>query len=158
MLLAKPEPIGDDCTNHRWRFFKNCLGALDGSYADVTLPRSDQPRYQNRKGHISVNVLAVCDTNINFVYVLTGWEGSVNDSRVLQDAITKEPGFCVPRGNYYLCDGGYPNGDGFLSPYRGIRYHLKEWGSGASLPKNKKEYFNMKHAHARNVIERAFSI
>ncbi|KAL8530945.1 hypothetical protein ACS0TY_007823 [Phlomoides rotata] len=100
MLLAKPEPIGDDCTDHRWRMFKNCLGALDGSYVNVTVSRSDQPRYRNRKGHISVNVLAVHDTNMNFVYVLTGWEGSANDSRVLRDVITKEPGFRVLRGLY----------------------------------------------------------
>ncbi|KAL8553490.1 hypothetical protein ACS0TY_001978 [Phlomoides rotata] len=25
MLLAKPEPIGDDCTDHRWRLFKYAL-------------------------------------------------------------------------------------------------------------------------------------
>ncbi|KAL8510233.1 hypothetical protein ACS0TY_017155 [Phlomoides rotata] len=81
-------------------------------YVDVTVPRSDQPRYRNMKYHISVNVLVICNINMNFIYVLTWW-----------------------KGNYYLCDGGYPNGDGFLSPYRGIRYHLKEWGSGASLPR-----------------------
>ncbi|KAL8535514.1 hypothetical protein ACS0TY_011226 [Phlomoides rotata] len=131
---------------------------IDRSFLSVTIPRTDQPRYQNRKGQVSVNILVVCDVNMNFIYVLTGWEGSANDSRVLRDDVNKNPGFHVPRGNYYICDGGYPNGDGYLSPCWGIRYHLKEWGSGASLPRNKEEYFNMKHERARNVIERSFDV
>lgn len=59
---------------------------------------------------------------------------------------------------YYLCDNGYTNCDGFLAPYRNVRYHLKEWGTGNSAPRNAKELFNMRHASARNVIERAWGI
>lgn len=55
-------------------------------------------------------------------------------------------------------DSGYTNGDGFLAPYRGVRYHLQEYGDGPSAPRNYKEYFNLKHAKARNMIERAFGI
>ncbi|KAL7205051.1 hypothetical protein ACSBR2_018050 [Camellia fascicularis] len=29
-------------------------------------------------------------------------------------------------GYYYLVDAGYTNGQGFLAPYRGQRYHLSE--------------------------------
>ncbi|KAA0031842.1 retrotransposon protein [Cucumis melo var. makuwa] len=54
---------------------------------------------------------------------------------------------------YYLCDAGYPNAEGFLAPYRGQRYHLQEWRGDANAPTNAKEYFNMKHSSARNVIE-----
>lgn len=50
------------------------------------------------------------------------------------------------------------NGEGFLAPYRGIRYHLHEYGHGPLAPQNPREYFNMKHAKASNVIERAFGI
>lgn len=57
-----------------------------------------------------------------------------------------------------MCDGGYTNGEGFLAPYRGVRYHLKEWDSGSAAPENYREYFNMKHSKARNVIERAFGL
>ena len=61
-------------------------------------------------------------------------------------------------GNYYLADSGYANAPGFLTPYRGARYHLKEWGNGRSAPTGPEEYFNMKHSSARNVIERAFGL
>ncbi|TYJ95515.1 retrotransposon protein [Cucumis melo var. makuwa] len=47
---------------------------------------------------------------------------------------------------------------GFLVPYRGQRYHLQEWRGVANAPTNLKEYFNMKHSSARNVIERAFGV
>ncbi|GJX59657.1 retrotransposon protein, putative, ty1-copia subclass [Tanacetum coccineum] len=46
-------------------------------------------------------------------------EGSAADSRVLRDAISRPNGLKVTRGSYYLCDAGYTNGDGFLTPYRG---------------------------------------
>ncbi|KAL8556047.1 hypothetical protein ACS0TY_003739 [Phlomoides rotata] len=40
---------------------KDCLGALDGTLIDVTIPEIDRARYRTRKGTISVNVLAACD-------------------------------------------------------------------------------------------------
>ncbi|KAL0295082.1 UNVERIFIED_CONTAM: hypothetical protein Sradi_6853600 [Sesamum radiatum] len=114
---------------------QGCLGALDGTYIDVRVKAEDRARYRTRKGSIAVNVLGVCDRDMRFIYVLVGWEG-----------------------NYYLVDGGYSNGEGFLSPYRGVRYHLKEWESGNNTPQNHQEFFNMKHASARNVIERTFGL
>ncbi|XP_012836526.1 PREDICTED: uncharacterized protein LOC105957141 [Erythranthe guttata] len=56
---------------------------------------------------------------MNFIYLLTGWEGSAADSRILRDAVTRDNGLRVPTGNYYLVDNGYTNGEGFLAPYRG---------------------------------------
>ena len=60
-------------------------------------------------------------------------------------------------GYYYLCDAGYTNGEGFLAPYRGQRYHLNEWRHGLQ-PTTLEEYFNMKHSSTRNVIERCFGL
>ena len=54
-------------------------------------------------------------------------------------------------------DSGYTNGERFFAPYRGIRYHLSEWREDCA-PINYEEYFNMKHASARNVIERCFGL
>lgn len=45
----------------------------------------------------------------------------------------------------------------FLSPYRGERYHLSDFRDGHQ-PHTPKEFFNMKHSSARNVIERCFGI
>ncbi|XP_057803759.1 uncharacterized protein LOC131019093 [Salvia miltiorrhiza] len=158
LFLSKPEAVPADCSDPRWRWFKGCLGALDGTYVSVTVGNEDKPRYRTRKGQISTNVLGVCDRHCNFSYVLAGWEGSAADSRVLRDAIRRPHGLKVPRGKYYLCDNGYANSEGFLTPFKGVRYHLKEWGPNNARPQNKEELFNLRHSKARNAIERAFGI
>ncbi|KAL6219007.1 hypothetical protein ACLB2K_012214 [Fragaria x ananassa] len=94
---------------------------------------------------------------LEFIFVLLGWEGSASDSRVLHDAVTRTSGLRVPTGYYYLVDGGYTNGERFLAPYRGTRYHLSELDNG-NMPRDHVEYFNMKHSKARNVIERSFGL
>ncbi|KAH6786697.1 hypothetical protein C2S52_006249 [Perilla frutescens var. hirtella] len=139
ILLVKPEPVPDDCTDSRWKWFKGCLGALDGTYINVYVSNTDKPRYRTRKGQISTNVLAVCDRKMQFVYVLPGWEGSASDSRILRDALNRANGLKVPKGHYYLCDNGYANSEGFLTPYKGVRYHLKEWGPTNARPQNKEK-------------------
>ncbi|KAL8502522.1 hypothetical protein ACS0TY_021602 [Phlomoides rotata] len=135
-----------------------CLGALDGTFVNIRVPTINGGRYRTRKGQITTNVLAICDINMKFVYVLPGWEGSASDVRILRDSVNRPHGLKVPVGNYYLCDNGYANSEGFMAPYRGVRYHLKEWGPAAAQPANPQEHFNMRHNKARNVIERAFGI
>ncbi|XP_057550978.1 protein ALP1-like [Amaranthus tricolor] len=105
-----------------------------------------------------MNVLGVCSPEMEFIYVLPGWEGSAHDGRILRDAISRPNGLKVPKGCYYLCDGGYTNGEGFLAPYRGHLYHLREWNNGPRQPQTAEEYFNLRHAKARNVIERCFGL
>jgi len=53
-------------------YFKDCLGALDGTHISAFVPVEDQPRYRNRKGTLSQNVLAVCDFDMRFLYILSG--------------------------------------------------------------------------------------
>ncbi|KAL7215875.1 hypothetical protein ACSBR1_027925 [Camellia fascicularis] len=139
LLLKKPEPITANCTDDRWSCFQNCLGALDGTYVKVLSPAIDKPRYRTRKGEIATN------------------EGSASDSRVLRDAVSRPNGLKVPTGHYYLVDAGYTNGEGFLAPYRGQRYHLSTWREWGALTAPQ-EFFNMRHSFARNVIERCFGL
>ncbi|KAL8484743.1 hypothetical protein ACS0TY_027155 [Phlomoides rotata] len=95
ILLSQPRPIDENCTNERWKHFKvqlnimGVLGALDGAYINVTVPVQDRARYRNRK---------VCDIHMNYVYVLTVWEESAADSRVLRNAITRNNEFRIPQG------------------------------------------------------------
>nr|KAJ0198623.1 hypothetical protein LSAT_V11C600332080 [Lactuca sativa] len=111
---------------------KGFLEAINGTYIEVNVLDSDRPRYRTRKGNIAMNVLGVCNRDMNFVYVLAGLEGPATDSRVLRDAITRHNGLKIPVGNYYLADGGYINGEGFSAPYRSTRYHLQ--GHNTSEP------------------------
>ena len=83
----------------------------------------------------------------------SGLEGSATDARVLRSALLG--GFHAPEGKYYLVDGGYANTPSFIAPYRGVRYHLKEFGQGHQRPRNYKELFNHQHALLWNHIKRA---
>lgn len=58
---------------------------------------------------------------------------------------------------YYLVDYGYANCPGFLAYFRDQRYHLNSWVDG-HRPLTPKEFFNMKHVSARNVIEQTFDL
>ena len=39
------------------------------------------------------------DFDLKFTYVLVGWEGSTHDALILADAIERDDGFTVPKGN-----------------------------------------------------------
>ena len=44
-----------------------------------------------------------------------------------------------------------------LTPYGGVRYHLKEWRNAPNRPQNAKELYNLRHATLRSrAIECAF--
>jgi hypothetical protein len=138
-------------------FFTDCIGAIDGTHIDVSVGPAEQPRYRNRKGQLTQNVLAACDLGMRFTYILAGWEGSAHDGTVYRDAQYYK-GFITPPGKYWLGDAGYPNSDTILTPYRGTRYHLKEQRLAGKKPENPKELFNLRHASLRNVIERIFGV
>ena len=106
-------------------FFKGALGALDGTHIAAYPPAAECPRYRNHKGGISQNVLAAATFDMKFCYMLSGWEGSASDGGVFQDARLYD--LVIPVGRYYLADAGYPVCDALLVPYRGVRYHLREW-------------------------------
>jgi hypothetical protein len=93
---------------------------------------------------------------MTFSFVLAGWEGSAHDGKVLADALHK--GLVTFPGRYYLGDAGYGLTRDCLTPYRGIRYHLKEWVRGARRPQNREELFNLRHSMLRNVVERTFGV
>ncbi|TYK19867.1 retrotransposon protein [Cucumis melo var. makuwa] len=137
----------------------NCLGALDGTYIKVNVPAGDRPTFRTCKGEIATNVLGVCDTKGDFVYVLACWEGYAADSRILRDALSRENGLQVPKGISSLIKHRR-----FLLTYLKVinepfnNMILLSWRGAANAPTNAKEYFNMKHSSARNVIEHAFGV
>ncbi|MFQ6656448.1 hypothetical protein Gotur_026553 [Gossypium turneri] len=47
-------------------------------------------------------MLGVCTPEMQFVYVLSGWEGSIADGRVLRDAICRRHGLKVPHGKVVI--------------------------------------------------------
>ncbi|XP_043700414.1 protein ALP1-like [Telopea speciosissima] len=72
------------------RYFNNCIGAIDGTHIPAWVSVDQHRRFRDRKGNISQNILAACDFDMRYTYILSGWEGSASDSRILDDAIHKE--------------------------------------------------------------------
>jgi len=174
-LPTADDPVPSHIHNNPkfWPFFKDTLGALDGSHIHSSPPASERAFSRNRKGFISQNCLFACSFSLLFVYSYTGWEGSATDARVYETACLTD--LLIPAGKYFLADAGYPACQELLIPYRGVRYHLAEWGHAniryelfpvlillihilVKRPSNKEELFNLRHASARNVIERIFGV
>jgi hypothetical protein len=137
-------------------FFNNCIGAIDGCHIPAVVGLDEQSLFRNRKGFISQNILAAVNFDMTFSYCLAGWEGSAHDSRVYRDALTK--GLTVYVEKYYVVDCGYGLSRHCLPPYRGVRYHLKEWNVAGLQPVNKEELFNLRHSSLRNIVERIFGV
>jgi hypothetical protein len=108
-----------------YRFFHDCIGAVDGTHIQVFSANEDHDTMHNQKGYLSQNCLFICDFSFYFIYSLCGWDGLVVDASLWHDAHQHD--LHIPEGLYLLADAGFGSCDALLVPYRGVRYHLKEW-------------------------------
>ena len=69
-----------------WQHFNDCIGAIDGTHVKLVVPKSKVVPHLCRHKYTSQNVLAVCDFDMRFTFVLSGWPGSVHDMTVFKDA------------------------------------------------------------------------
>ncbi|KAL9663053.1 hypothetical protein QQ045_027890 [Rhodiola kirilowii] len=106
-------------------YFKDCIGALDGTHIQAILADDKGNQYRGRKGTKTWNVLACCFFDMIFTHVHVGWEGR----------------------KYYLVDSGYPNTIGYLAPYKDqrVRYHMPTIHNG-DQPTGVYEKFNYRHS------------
>jgi hypothetical protein len=125
-MCKAPIPHRISSSNSFSPYFNGCIGALDSTHIPVRVPEARCAAFRNRKGEISQNVLAICTMDMRFMFVLSGWEGSASDAHVFEDAQRK--GFTILEDCYYLANTGYANSDALLVPYKGVQYHLQEWG------------------------------
>nr|KYP51549.1 hypothetical protein KK1_026577 [Cajanus cajan] len=139
------------------QFFKNVIGAIDGTHVPCMVTPSDQARFIRRKGTPTQNIMEVCDSNMCFTFVLARWEGIAHDAQIFDHALTTanlnfpHP----PQGKYYLVNAGYPTPVGYLDPYRCERYHLSDFTRKNEF-ENNNEVFNYYHSSLRCTIERTF--
>jgi hypothetical protein len=68
--------------------FKDCIEAIDGSHMPCVVPADKFVQHLCRKGVTTQNVMAACDFDMFFTFILAGWPGSVHDMRVFDDAMT----------------------------------------------------------------------
>ncbi|RZB75195.1 hypothetical protein D0Y65_033887, partial [Glycine soja] len=99
--------------NAKYRpYFRDCIGAIDGTHIRVCVLSHLQGVYIGRKGYIITNVMVVCDFSMCFTFV---W--------IVMEALRK-PALHFPhppQGKYYLVDSGYLTFMNFLGPHKKTR-------------------------------------
>lgn len=146
---------------NKWQF-DHCLGALDGKHVVVQCPVDSGTQYFNYKGHYSIVLMALVDSNYSFLYVNVGCQGRISDGGVFKncdlwnttlqssDSLPADralPGriFAVPY--VIVADDAFALHKHIIKPYPG---HQQE-GS-------KKRVFNYRVSRARRCSENAFGI
>lgn len=122
----EPTPATISTNPRFFPYFKNAIGAIDGTHIACTPSADERETARNRKGFTSQNCLVCCNFDLQFTYVYSGTGGSTADASIYHDARIND--LVIPAGKYYLADAGFPLCPELLVPYRGERYHLAEWG------------------------------
>lgn len=66
------------------------------------VPPEDQVRFIGRKGIPTQNVMAACSFDMQFTFVLAGWEGTAHDTRIFLNAInSRDLNFPNPPSGIY---------------------------------------------------------
>uniref|UniRef100_A0A8C1UMA5 Putative nuclease HARBI1 n=1 Tax=Cyprinus carpio TaxID=7962 RepID=A0A8C1UMA5_CYPCA len=115
--------------------FLNVVGAIDGKHVRIQAPTAHEHLFVNRKGYHSLNIQAVCDSDLRFLNCVARWPGSLHDSRIYQGIID----------GVLLGDSGYPLKPWLLTPFL-----------NPTTPAQRN--YNIAHCSTHNTVERAFGV
>lgn len=127
--------------------FPRVAGALDCTHVKI-ISRGGMPSelYRCRKGYFSINVQAVCDSNLKIRDIIARWPGSVHDCTIFNNSHLCADFERRKYGNYHLLgDSGYYNKRYLLTPFLQPRTQAEE-------------AYNRSHINTRNTIERCFGV
>ena len=87
-----------------WLHFKGAIGAIDGSHIRVEVPTEEVVNHTGRHRFTSQNVMAICDFDMRFTFIVTGCPGSAHDTRILNDSLVKYADRfpTPPAGTYFI--------------------------------------------------------
>nr|GEU55963.1 putative harbinger transposase-derived nuclease domain-containing protein [Tanacetum cinerariifolium] len=86
--IFNPNPNIPGNNKRERRMFKRGVGALDGTLIHASVPSHKQNVYRAKeRGDCYQNVLAICNFNMIFTYIVAGWEGTAHDARILNEAL-----------------------------------------------------------------------
>ena len=63
---------------------------IDGTHVIAVVPTEKYIPYFGRKGYPIQNVMAACDFDMLFTFVLPGWEGVAHTTSIFLDIIRKQ--------------------------------------------------------------------
>lgn len=151
--------ISDGFKKHS--YFPNCIGAIDGKHIRIIKPAESGSLFFNYKKYFSITLLAVTDSEYNFVYVDIGSYGRSSDSTVFSNSRLfqkmQNNELDIPNGKplanngktvpfVLIGDEGFALSNNLLRPY--ARKNLSE----------KKKVFNYRLSSTRRSVECSFGI
>ncbi|XP_047525993.1 protein ALP1-like [Pieris napi] len=140
-----------------WNFV-NCGGALDGKHIRIIPPANSGAKYYNYKNFYSMVLMALVDSNYEFIFVDVGKNGRMSDGGVIEYTTFYNK---LLRGqlnlpersendhylNYvFIGDEGFALNENLLTPYPQRELD------------HEKRIFNYRLSRARNVVENTFGI
>ncbi|CAH1645625.1 unnamed protein product [Spodoptera littoralis] len=125
------------------------LGCIDGTHIAILRPVEHEERFFNRKGYHSLNVMIICDAELNILYVDASSPGSAHDSSVWQSSpIWNHMRELCNAGEhvFLLGDSGYPLRTNMMTPILNTVEGTPE------------HHFYQLHVTARNTVERCIGV
>jgi hypothetical protein len=144
----------------RWQL-PHCLGTLDGKHVGIRAPANCGSTYYNYKGFHSIVLLALVDSNYQFLYINVGKSGISSDGGVFSECTLRKavedneigiptptplPHDTEPLPYFLVADEAFPLRTWLMKPYprRGLSFHQR--------------IYNYRISRARRVVENAFGI
>ncbi|XP_050064114.1 putative nuclease HARBI1 [Aphis gossypii] len=156
-FIIWPKGISETITvqefkNLRLNHMPNTIGCIDGCHIRIHSPKYKRSEYTNRKMFQSIVLLAVCNANLEFTYIFSGWPGSSHDARVfknssLGDTLLNNPQEIVTKDVHLLGDLAFPLLESLIVPYKAVH-----------ILSEKEKLFNKRLSSTRVVIEQAFGL
>ncbi|CAI6346434.1 unnamed protein product [Macrosiphum euphorbiae] len=142
---------------NRWQFV-NCGGSIDGKHIRILQPPGTGAQFYNYKGFYSIVLMAVVNSNYEFIYVDVGKNGRLSDGGVIECTefykSLKEEKLQIPNNDdtvnnlnfVFLGDEAFALHEHILKPY-----------SQRELT-HEKRVFNYRLSRARNCVENTFGL
>lgn len=142
--------------------FPHCIGALDGKHIMILPPPHTGTEYFNYKGHFSIVLLALVDSDYCFMFADIGCSGRISDGGVYNQSILKQkintnainlpPPSRLPNSDtclpyVFLADAAFALSTNIMKPFPG--HHA------AGTPER---LFNQKLSSSRVAVENTFGI
>ena len=148
-------PSGDEAQLTMRKFEENSgfvrtIGAKDGTYIKIEIPKENFKDYINRKGYHSIQLQVVCNHRAMITHCYVGHPGSVHDRGVFRQSEVAEylnDDCKFPFDNHLVGDSAYELHQHLLVPF-------KDNGHLTAAQKN----VNFRQSSARVVVERCFAL
>jgi hypothetical protein len=128
--------------------FPRVVGAVDCTHVSIQSPGGPTAElYRNRKGYFSINVQAICDSELKLLHIISRWPGSVHDSTIFNNSPLPVEFRMGRYGNGFLLGySGYPCKPHLLTPVTVNQMNASQ------------EAYNRAHIATRNTVERFFGV